>query len=110
MNDIVGVDEEAINSLVTNIANAEEALNTIFNSMDDEIEQLSNGFKCPASNVFKTKYASLQKNFATIRDNLRSYMNDLILLKENMEEITQKKATKVVENGIESVKSIAEKN
>jgi hypothetical protein len=95
MEDVIGVNDENMNSLILEIGNERDSISNIFNSFEDSMSHVAECLKCPAGETIVRKFQDIQKNFSQITNNLDVYGEDLIRAKANGARIDFKATTVV---------------
>ena len=83
MEDVIGTNDERMDSLILEIGNERDSISNILNSYEDAMSRVGDYLKCPAGEIFVNKFQTLQKNFSQITANLDVYCEDLIRAKTN---------------------------
>lgn len=107
--DVIGINEDALNSLIVELGNYEEQLVDILNGMEDAVSNAMPFFKCDASNIFVDKFNNIKNNFPLIISNLETYQADLIRAKDNNARIDEETCKKF-ELAIGNIGKVAKKN
>lgn len=85
--DVVGINEQAINKLIMDIYDCADRINIILNSIDDIVAGTSSYFVNESANNFRRKFEQLKLNFPTVNYNIKSYAEDLTKLKNSYSNI-----------------------
>ena len=85
------INEDGIRELCSYIDKCSDNISLIFNSVDDEMNNLMECYKSSSENAIKTSYDDFSKNYKLIKENIKSYSEDLnalvIKVKSGDEEI-----------------------
>jgi len=81
LEDLISINEEAIDKLVLNLYDYSERINNILNQINDLMNYSSTYFKGQQSNEIIKKYNDLQTSIVNVKQNISSYPADLIKVK-----------------------------
>ena len=81
MEDLISVNEEAIDKLVLDLYDYSERINNVLNQINDLVNYSSTYFKGQISNDIVGKYNSLKISLENFKRNIYSYSSDLVKVK-----------------------------
>lgn len=81
MEDLISINEEAIDKLVLEIYDYSERINNILNQISDLVNYSSTYFKGQISNDIIGKYNNLKLSLDNVKNNIASYSSDLVMVK-----------------------------
>lgn len=96
--ELVGINEGQIDSLVLSLYNCIEKINSCLNQIDNKFDSLSANFSCGTSKNILSKYASLSSQFPIINGNLLKYTDTLISTKSKISDFNSDLSVKIVRN------------
>lgn len=78
------INEEDLDNFILSIMDAADDISTIFEKIDNEVSRLSEYLKSEALKNILNEYNEIKSNYAIIHDNILTYSDDLIDVKNNM--------------------------
>lgn len=78
------INEEDLDNFILSIMDTADEILNIFEKIDNEIFRLSEYLKSEALKNILNEYNEIKSNYAIIRDNILTYSDDLIDVKNNM--------------------------
>lgn len=101
MNDVSGINEEKLESLILDIYDYADKVNQILNNIDELILKSNNYFKSDSSDCVRNRYQQLTFNYTTLKQNMLNCANDLVKVKyryQNMDSDIKQVALKGISN------------
>lgn len=81
-NKIVALNEKEINRIMLDVIDCSTRVKTIFNRINDLVEETKSYYVCSSANMLRSKYEQLNDSYNNIVKNILSYNSDLNLLKK----------------------------
>jgi len=78
---VVGMNNEAMDELMLSLNNDIDSIMRILHQMDEKFSDIDEYFKGTVASEIQDKYKTYSKQYSRIRDNLNSYVHDLIRIK-----------------------------
>lgn len=100
----VGINIDSVDKLILDIYNYAEKIGKTLDQISDTVSDTKEFYKCSAATEYRNKFNDFKANFKTVRQNVNSYAEDLIKLKNRYQNInddltqTIKKATANIES------------
>lgn len=108
-NDIVGINEEGLNELILHVSDKLDEVSMALNGLEDAVNSLSNGFDCTAKKAFMEKFEEMRENFPIVKENIESYISDLIKARDNTIGL-KSVVVNVIDAGISHIEDVTNKN
>ena len=77
MNDVIGIDKERLKTIIINIYEYRDKINTILNDAQYLIEETKQYYKSEDGDYLRKKFSQFYDNKLIILENIKSYCNDL---------------------------------
>lgn len=84
MNDKNFINEEGLETLISELDNHSDVISGLFDKIDQTISGLPDYYKCSACEAIMNSYHEFRKNYAIIKNNLASYSDDYVCLIQKM--------------------------
>lgn len=105
--DVIGINEQAIEKLILDVYDYADRINNILNAMDDVVQGTTSYFNDDSSNNFRHKFEQLKINFPIVNHNIQTYGEDLVRLKNNyfntVSDVTQIVKKQTANNPMEDI-------
>lgn len=82
--DVVGINDAKIDGLVLNIYDYAQRIKDILNNVDDLIYETNNYYNCEEAVKFRNNFESIKDNFAVVTENILSYGDELVRVKNQI--------------------------
>lgn len=76
--------ETDLDNLIISIMDTADNLSTVFDEISEKVSDLEEYFKCDAIQSILNEYNEIKSNYNIIHDNIITYSDDLIDVKNNM--------------------------
>ena len=109
MSDIIGIDENSMDTLILDIKDRIDLCNSLFNEIEDCVEKTLSSYSSSDKNLLGQKWDNLKASFPTLTSNLETITNDLVRAKNGYKVVDKIATTKVInsEDNI-SIKEVKE--
>lgn len=84
----VGINLDSIDKLILDIYNYAERVNKTLNQISDVVDQTKTFYNCEDADNYRNKFNSFRTNFKIVNQNLISYAEDLIKLKNRYQNMS----------------------
>lgn len=108
MSDVIGINEERMNSMILDIGDCNDAIMSLFLQMEDVVDRTTQSYQCEAGNAFRNVFSETQTSFNTLQRNLEMYSSDLVRAKDNNAQIDSK-ALKLAIEAASNIRDISKK-
>ena len=99
---VVGINEQAIDNLILDIYDYADRINVILNSLEDTFDKYADCFMDASSSNFKYKLDQLKSNFPIVNNNIKSYADDLIKVKNSFVNVSVDMAQLIKNKALEA--------
>jgi len=84
---VSGIDSNKMEALILDLYNYLETINSKMDSVEQQFDSLSASCKGICFSSFMNEVTEFEKNFAIIKSNIQSYINDLTNAKNNFQKV-----------------------
>lgn len=100
----IGINIDSIDKLILDIYNYAERINKTLNQVSDVVDQTKNFYDCETATNYRNKFNDFKTNFSIMNENLKSYAEDLIKLKNRYQNVDSN-ITEVIKKAITNMQN-----